>query len=145
MIEDRVVRLIEETNKEAEHKGWCAKELSKNGQARMQKTMAVKTRTTGIDQHESSIAKLAEDLAALAMAAAERDAAMAEAMTVRRKSTPRTRRHWPLLRVLLQPRLTRSLVSGGVRDVDKADCNTLLQDYPCRPAMGHSGGAGGIN
>jgi len=96
----------------------------------MRKTMAVKTRTTGIDQHESSIAKLAEDLTALAMAAAEHDAAMAEAMTVRRKITPWTRRHWPLLRVLLQPRLTRSLVSGGVRDVDKADCDTMLRDYP---------------
>jgi len=84
MIEDRVVRLIEETNKEAERKGWCAKELSSNEQARVRKTMAVEARTKGIDQCESSIAKLAEDLVAPAMAAAERDAAMAEAMTVRR-------------------------------------------------------------
>ena len=84
MFEDRVVRLIEETNKVAERKGWCAKEMSSNERTRVRRTMAVEAWTTGVDQCESSIAKLAEDLVAPAMAAAERDAAMAEAMTVRR-------------------------------------------------------------
>ena len=41
MIKDLIVRLMEEANEEAEHKGWCDTELSTNEQTRKEKTDAV--------------------------------------------------------------------------------------------------------
>merc|ERR1719169_378880 len=38
MIKDLIVRLMEEANEEAEHKGWCDTELSTNEQTRKEKT-----------------------------------------------------------------------------------------------------------
>merc|ERR1719271_453425 len=43
MIKDLIVRLMEEANEEAEHKGWCDTELSTNEQTRKEKTQAVET------------------------------------------------------------------------------------------------------
>merc|ERR1719478_1681750 len=40
MIKDLIVRLMEEANEEAEHKGWCDTELSTNEQTRKEKTEA---------------------------------------------------------------------------------------------------------
>merc|ERR1719451_34013 len=41
MIKDLIVKLMEEANEEAEHKGWCDTELSTNEQTRKEKTEAV--------------------------------------------------------------------------------------------------------
>merc|ERR1719223_1428108 len=38
MLKDLIVRLMEEANEEAEHKGWCDTELSTNEQTRKEKT-----------------------------------------------------------------------------------------------------------
>merc|ERR1719491_116551 len=65
MIKDLIVRLMEEANEEAEHKGWCDTELSTNEQTRKEKTEAVETLHAEIDQLQASIAKLTEDLQAL--------------------------------------------------------------------------------
>merc|ERR1712060_433309 len=83
MIKDLIVRLMEEANEEAEHKGWCDTELSTNEQPRKEKTEAVETLHAEIDQLEASIAKLTEDIAELTKAVAELDAAMAKATKLR--------------------------------------------------------------
>jgi len=83
MIKDLIVRLMEEANEEAEHKGWCDTELSTNEQTRKEKTEAVETLHAEIDQLESSIAKLTEDITELTKAVAELDAAMAKATKLR--------------------------------------------------------------
>jgi len=83
MIKDLIVRLMEEANEEAEHKGWCDTELSTNEQTRKEKTSAVETLHAEIDQLEASIAKLTEDIGDLTKAVAELDAAMAKATTLR--------------------------------------------------------------
>merc|ERR1719247_1127041 len=57
MIKDLIVRLMEEANEEAEHKGWCDTELSTNEQTRKEKTEAVETLHAEIDELEASIAK----------------------------------------------------------------------------------------
>merc|ERR1712216_785342 len=62
MIKDLIVRLMEEANEEAEHKGWCDTELSTNEQTRREKTSAVETLHAGIDELEASIAKLTQEI-----------------------------------------------------------------------------------
>jgi len=83
MIKDLIVRLMEEANEEAEHKGWCDTELSTNEQTRKEKTEAVETLHAEIDQLQASIAKLTEDVGELSKAVAELDAAMAKATKLR--------------------------------------------------------------
>ena len=83
LIKDLIVRLMEEANEEAEHKGWCDTELSTNEQTRKEKTSAVEMLHAEIDELEASVAKLTEDLAVLATAIADLDAAMAKATTLR--------------------------------------------------------------
>jgi DNA repair exonuclease SbcCD ATPase subunit len=83
MIKELIVRLMEEANEEAEHKGWCDTELSTNEQTRKEKTSAVETLHAEIDELEASIAKLTEDISDLTKAVAELDAAMAKATTLR--------------------------------------------------------------
>merc|ERR1712161_147775 len=85
MLKDLIVRLMEEANEEAEHKGWCDTELSTNEQTRKEKTEAVETLHAEIDQLEASIAKLAEDITDLTKAVAELDEAMAKATKLRQE------------------------------------------------------------
>merc|ERR1719460_1682250 len=85
MIKDLIVRLMEEANEEAEHKGWCDTELSTNEQTRKEKTAAVETLHAEIDQLEASIAKLTEEIAELTEAVAALDAAMAKATSIRQE------------------------------------------------------------
>merc|ERR1740124_1437646 len=85
MIKDLIVRLMEEANEEAEHKGWCDTELSTNEQTRKEKTEAVETLHAEIDQLEASIAKLTEDITDLTKAVAELDAAMSKATKLRQE------------------------------------------------------------
>jgi len=85
MIKDLIVRLMEEANEEAEHKGWCDTELSTNEQTRKEKTAAVETLHAEIDELEASIAKLTEDITDLTAAVAELDAAMAKATKLRQE------------------------------------------------------------
>jgi len=83
MIKDLIVRLMEEANEEAEHKGWCDTELATNEATRKEKTQAVETLHAEIDQLESSIAKLTEEITELTAAVAALDKAMAEATELR--------------------------------------------------------------
>merc|ERR1712060_295691 len=83
MIKDLIVRLMEEANEEAEHKGWCDTELATNEQTRKEKTQGVETLHAEIDALEASIAKLTEEIADLTEAVAALDAAMAKATAIR--------------------------------------------------------------
>merc|ERR1719428_2450999 len=65
MIKDLIVKLMEEANEEAEHKGWCDTELSTNEQTRKEKTQAVETLHAEIDELQAPIAKLTEDITEL--------------------------------------------------------------------------------
>jgi len=85
MIKDLLVRLMEEANEEAEHKGWCDTELSTNEQTRKEKTEAVETLHAEIDELQASIAKLTEEIGELSKAIADLDTAMAEATGIRQK------------------------------------------------------------
>merc|ERR1719277_2376998 len=73
MIKDLLVRLMEEANEEAEHKGWCDTELATNEQTRKEKTASVETLHAEIDELQASIAKLTEDISELTKAVADLD------------------------------------------------------------------------
>jgi len=79
MIKDLIVRLMEEANEEAEHKGWCDTELSTNEQTRKEKTSAVETLHAEIDELTASISKLSQDITDLSAEISAIDKAVAEA------------------------------------------------------------------
>jgi len=83
MIEDLIVKLMEEAAAEASHKGWCDKELATNEHTRKEKTDAVETLKAEIDQLVASNAQLTEEITALSESVAQLDAAVAEATTMR--------------------------------------------------------------
>jgi len=83
MIKDLIVRLMEEANEEAEHKGWCDTELATNEQTRKEKTEAVEVLHAEIDQLEASIAKLTEEISDLTKAVADLRSEMAKATKLR--------------------------------------------------------------
>jgi len=66
MVKDLIVKLMEQANEEADHKGWCDMELATNGNTREEKTTSVETLTAEIDELQASVAKLAEDIAGIA-------------------------------------------------------------------------------
>merc|ERR1719161_2316124 len=83
MIKDLIVRLMEESTEEAEHKGWCDTELATNKQTRADKAESVDLLTAKKDQLTADISKLAEDIADLSDAIAAIDVAVAKATEVR--------------------------------------------------------------
>jgi len=114
MIKDLIVRLMEEANEEAEHKGWCDTELSTNEQTRKEKTEAVETLHAEIDLLETSIAKLTEDITELTKAVADLDAAMAEATKLRQAEKAKN---------------TETIADAGEAQTAVAQAMTVLKEF----------------
>jgi prefoldin subunit 5 len=83
MIKDLIVKLLEEANEEATHKGWCDTELGTNEHTRKEKSDAVETLTAEIEELQASIAKGTEDITTLTQQIGELDAAVAKATKLR--------------------------------------------------------------
>jgi len=83
MIKDLIDKLMEEATAEASHKGWCDKELATNEHTRKEKTDAVETLHSEIDELTASNAKLTEEITQLSTEVADLDAAVAEATKMR--------------------------------------------------------------
>eukprot|EP00746_Dinoflagellata_sp_MGD_P161226 gnl/MRDRNA2_/MRDRNA2_88296_c0_seq1.p1 gnl/MRDRNA2_/MRDRNA2_88296_c0~~gnl/MRDRNA2_/MRDRNA2_88296_c0_seq1.p1 ORF type:complete len:430 (+),score=162.90 gnl/MRDRNA2_/MRDRNA2_88296_c0_seq1:122-1291(+) len=83
MIKDLIDKLMEEANEEAAHKGWCDTELATNEKTRKEKTDAVETLKSEIDELTASIAKLTEEITNLSQAVSDLDAAVAKATSIR--------------------------------------------------------------
>merc|ERR1719456_777792 len=83
MIKELVVKLMEEANAEAEHKGWCDTELSTNEQTRKEKTSSVEILTAEVDELEATINQLSAEITELTKSVADLDAAIAEATEIR--------------------------------------------------------------
>jgi len=83
LIEELITRLMTEANNEAEHKGWCDKEMGTNAHTRKEKSAAVETLTAQIDELTADNAKITEEIKELVFTVAELDAAVAKATTIR--------------------------------------------------------------
>jgi len=65
MIRQLLIRLMEEANQEADHKGWCDSELATNEKTRKDKTDAIEASQAEIESLKASMAKLGEEIAVL--------------------------------------------------------------------------------
>jgi len=83
MIKDLIDKLMEEAAAEASHKGWCDAELATNAHTRKEKTEAVETLHSEIDELTASIAQLTEEITELTAAVSDLDAAVAKATKIR--------------------------------------------------------------
>jgi len=77
MIQDLIVRLMEEANQEAEQKGWCDTELKSNEVTRKDRTAEVEALTAEIDELTANINKLGLEVNDLNKAITELDTAVA--------------------------------------------------------------------
>jgi chromosome segregation ATPase len=83
MIKDMIVKLMEEANAEAEHKGFCDTELATNKQTRDIKSEKVDELTASIEEHTAEKEKLATEISELSAAIAELKQKQAEATALR--------------------------------------------------------------
>jgi hypothetical protein len=83
MIKGLIVRLMEEANEEADHKGYCDTELSNNKQTRTEKSESVQTLQADIDKLEASLAKLSEDITTISKQVAALVEAISEETKIR--------------------------------------------------------------
>merc|ERR1719424_183137 len=92
MIKDLIVKLMEEANEEAEHKGWCDSELATNKVTRDRKTGDVERLTAAKDQLQADVALLGEQIRELSSAIAASDAAVAKATAQRTDESAENKR-----------------------------------------------------
>jgi septal ring factor EnvC (AmiA/AmiB activator) len=79
MIKDMVVKLMEEANDEAEHKGWCDTELGTNKQTRDEKSALAAELTASIEQMNAQTQQVSSEIADLAAEVSALDEAVATA------------------------------------------------------------------
>jgi len=141
--------LMEEANEEAEHKGWCDQELATNEQTRKTKTMAVETLHAEIDQLETSIAKLTEEIAAHTKEEAELRKAVEEATELRKKEKEKN------LQTIADAQEAQTAVAQALVVLKEfyakaAEATALVQQQPeapeifDKPYTGMGGEAGGV-
>jgi len=83
MIKDMIVKLMEEANEEADHKGFCDTELGQNKITRDSKTEESETLKAQIEGLSADAGKLGAEIADLASEVAAIDSAMSKATAVR--------------------------------------------------------------
>jgi chromosome segregation ATPase len=83
MIKDLIVKLMEEANAEADHKGFCDAELATNKQTREIKSSEVEDLAASIDKNEADISQLTEDVTVLSDDIAALNAQQQEAARIR--------------------------------------------------------------
>jgi len=76
MVKDLIVKLMEESTDEIEHKGWCDTELTTNKMTRKKKTEDIDSLTSDVEDLTATVAKTTQDISELNKAIKELDEAM---------------------------------------------------------------------
>jgi len=148
MIKDLVVKLMEEANGEAEHKGWCDTELATNEQTRKAKTEDVEELHADIDELMASIAKLTEEITELTKQVEELDAAVTKATALRQVEKEKNTQTIADAKAAQQA-IASALVTLKEFYAKAGDATALLQqpevfDEPYKGMQGESGGVIGM-
>jgi chromosome segregation ATPase len=149
MIGDMITRLLEEANEEADHKGQCDAELATNEATRKEKTSAVESLHSEIDELQADIAKLAEEITELTEAVAALDAAIAKATKIREAEKAKN------AETIADAKEAQEAVSNALAVLkefyEKAgDATALMQQQPeapevfDKPYKGMGGESGGV-
>jgi len=83
MIDDMITRLLEEANADAEHEGFCDKEIGKSKVTRNKLSEDIDALNAACEEGKATIMKLTEDIATLAKEVEELEAGMKEATKLR--------------------------------------------------------------
>jgi chromosome segregation ATPase len=108
MIDDMITRLLNEANEDAQHEGFCDKEIGKSKVTRNKLSEDIDGLNAAVKDGEATIMMLAEEIKTLTQEVADLDGSVKEATKIRNEEKPRTKSPWKMLRqparLLLQPR-----------------------------------------
>merc|ERR1719487_1185673 len=85
MIEQMITRLLNEANEDAQHEGFCDKEMGQSKITRSKLTGDIDALTAAVDEGKAQILLLKQDSSKLTAEVAELDAAMIEATKLHNK------------------------------------------------------------
>jgi len=145
MIKDLIVKLLEEAGEEAEHKGWCDKEMGTNKITRTEKTEAIEMLYAEIDELEASISALTEEVAQLTTEVAELDAAVGKATDIRNSEKAKnqvTIKDAKAAQVAVDKALT--VLNEFYAKAAEATSFAQQPDMPDEPYKGMGGESGGV-
>jgi len=145
MIKDLIDKLMEEANEEAAHKGWCDTEMATNEKTRKEKSDAVETLKSEIDELTASVAKLTEEITELTEAIAELDAAVAKSTAMREDEKAKntaTIKDAQEAQTAVAAALT--VLREFYAKADKATAFVQQPAMPDQPYKGMGGMAGGV-
>merc|ERR1719409_995090 len=83
MIDDMITRLLNEANEDAQHEGFCDKEIGKSKVTRNKLSEDIDSLNAAVEDGKATIMMLAEEIATLSKEVADLDASVAEATKIR--------------------------------------------------------------
>jgi len=83
MIDDMITRLLEEANEDADHEGFCDKEIGKSKVTRNKLSEDIDALSAAIEEGAATIMKLTNEIATLTQEVADLDASVKEATKIR--------------------------------------------------------------
>merc|ERR1719161_3134063 len=83
LIDSMITRLLEEANQDAEHEGWCDKEMGQSKITRNKLTEEIDGLDAAVEEGKASILALGNEITTLTKEIADLDAAVAEATSLR--------------------------------------------------------------
>merc|ERR1719305_1109921 len=83
MIDDMITRLLNEANEDAQHEGFCDKEIGKSKVTRNKLSEDIDSLEAAVEEGQATIMHLTEEIATLTKEVSEIDAAVIEATKMR--------------------------------------------------------------
>jgi len=135
MIDDMITRLLNEANEDAQHEGFCDKEIGKSKVTRNKLSEDIDALEAAVDEGKATIMRLSEEITTLSQEVADLEASVVEATKIR-KSEKATNKA-----TVADSQAAQSAVAAATAVLktfyEKASLATgLLQTDASRPKMG---------